>query len=41
MHFVGCGDFKEIYIDGDIAKSNFIAYYINENDKVVSVAGMS
>jgi NADPH-dependent 2,4-dienoyl-CoA reductase/sulfur reductase-like enzyme len=41
LHFVGTGAWKEVYITGDVSKGNFVAYYINENDKVVSVASMS
>jgi hypothetical protein len=41
IHFVGSGSYKEIYIEGDISKSNFIAYYINEADQIVAVSGMN
>jgi 3-phenylpropionate/trans-cinnamate dioxygenase ferredoxin reductase subunit len=38
IHFVGCGAYTEVYIQGDVAKNNFVAYYINEKDQIVSVS---
>jgi len=42
LHYVGNGaGFKEIYITGDVSKGNFVAYYINEADRITAVAGMN
>lgn len=42
LHYVGNGaGYKEIYITGDVSKGNFVAYYINEADRILAVAGMN
>ena len=38
IHFVGNGEYKEVYIQGEVLKNNFVAYYINDADKIVAVA---
>jgi hypothetical protein len=32
IHYVGSGEYKEVYVQGDVSKNNFVAYYINEAD---------
>lgn len=42
LQFIGNNavGYKEVVIKGNMNKRKFLAYYINENDKVVAVAGM-
>ena len=42
LQFIGNNavGYKEVVIKGNMNKKKFLAYYINENDKVVAVAGM-
>lgn len=42
LQYVGNGavGFKEVHVDGDVMSGKFLAYYINENDKIVAVAAM-
>ena len=42
LQFIGSNavGYKEVHIDGDLNSQKFLAYYINDNDQVVAVAGM-
>ena len=42
LQFIGNNavGYKEVVIKGKLAKGKFLAYYINENDQIVAVAGM-
>lgn len=43
IHYVGNGSngYKEIHIDGEVMSGKFIAYYINDKDKIVAVASQN
>ena len=42
LQYVGNGSgFKEVHITGDLNECKFIAYYINDKDQVIAVAGMN
>jgi apoptosis-inducing factor 3 len=41
VHYIGSGEFNEVHIEGNVDKCDYVAYYINAQDKVVAVAGMS
>ena len=42
LQYVGNGDdFKDVHITGDLSERKFVAYYINDRDQVVAVAGMN
>lgn len=41
VQHIGCGEFNEVHIEGNVDKCDYVAYYINAQDKVVAVAGMS
>ena len=42
LQFVGCNSvgYSEVFIKGKMDKHKFLAYYINDQDQVVAVAGM-
>ena len=42
LQFIGCNavGYKEVCVKGNMNKHKFLAYYINEKDQVVAVAGM-
>ena len=42
LQYVGNGDgFKEVHITGDLSERKFVAYYINDRDQIIAVAGMN
>ena len=41
IHFVGNGQYKEVFIQGEVAKNNLVDYYIDETDKIVAVASQN
>ena len=42
LQFIGCNSvgYKEVVVKGSMDQHKFLAYYINDKDQVVAVAGM-